>query len=142
MAKPIFFLFISFIFSFYGCSKQKATNIGQPDYAQSAETAAAQEEGVKVPKKEDKPEDIVHNPFLTNEENKEFLAAPSAIPIENLELSAVVYSQDISLSRAVINGMVVKAGDTVDNKTITRIDPEAVRLKDEQGEYIIRMKNK
>jgi len=142
LVRPGFFLCFCLVFLFSGCSNPNTANIGQANYNQPDETAAVQKEAVQELKKEDVPEDIIHNPFLTDEENNEFLAAPSAIPIEGLELSAVVYSQGSLISRAVINGRVVKVGDVVDNKTIFAIEPEAVRLKDEQGEYIIRMKNK
>ncbi len=143
LVKSVFFLYVFLIFLFWGCSRKEAIDMSQTDQLQTAETTVVQEEDAqKLKKMPGLKEEGVRNPFLTDEEDKEFSASSNAIPIEGMELSIVGYAEDNSLSHAVINGVVVKVGDVIGNKKIIEIEREAVKLKDKQGEYIIMMKNK
>ncbi len=143
LVKPVSFLYVFLLFLFWGCSKKEVINTSPADQLQTVESTAVQEENTQELKKASgSKNEIVRNPFLTDEESKEFSASSNAIPIEGMDLSIVGYAQDNLLSHAVINGMVVKVGDMIGNKKIIEIEREAVKLKDKQGEYIIMMKNK
>jgi hypothetical protein len=92
---------------------------------------------------EAQPAELEQNPFLTDEEEREFAdlgeAALDAAPIDYLALSAILYSPS-NKSRAVINGRILEIGSQIDNKEIIEINAEAVILKDAQAEYIIKLK--
>jgi hypothetical protein len=79
------------------------------------------------------------NPFLTREEEEIFRRLKGRIPIDYLNLSAIFYSPD-NESRVIIDGQILRKGQTIDSKKIVEIQPEVVILKDTQGEYIMRLK--
>lgn len=138
----LFFLILC-LFLFFGCAKQ-----GQEDTQNLQETQAQTEEVVteeaKTPVEQEKSKEAsgdmtkMRNPFLTQEEEGVTKETGSFIPINYLSLSAVIYSP--RESRAIINGQILKVGDNIDNKQVVKIEPEAVILKDAQGEYIVRLK--
>lgn len=140
------FFFILLLFLFVGCSKQEETGTenlqGSQEPAQEAQIAPEQEEAMAQQEESKEPaEDMDRarvNPFLTQEEETALKETGAAIPISYLNLSAVLYSPQSS--RAIINGQILGLGDSIDNKKVIRIEPEAVVLKDAQGEYIVRLK--
>jgi len=81
------------------------------------------------------------NPFLTQEEEENFKETQGRIIIEDMNLSAVMYSPPNS--KAIINGVIVKEGGTLGSKKIIEIQPKAVIMKDEvsKREYILKTKN-
>lgn len=88
---------------------------------------------------EDMPADngaALRNPFL----NPGTTAAgtATALPAEGLSVSAIMYSGTYE-SKAIINGRIVQVGDLVGGKTVFRIEPEHVLLKDDQNEYVAKI---
>lgn len=78
------------------------------------------------------------NPFLTLEEEEFFKDLGEAIPIDYLNLSAILYSPGVS--KIIINGYVLEVNDNIDGKKIIDIQPDKVTLKDAEGEYVIRLR--
>lgn len=84
-------------------------------------------------------EDTVRaNPFLTLEEEESFKDLGEAIPIDYLNLSAIFYSP--GASKVIINGYVLELNDNIDGKKVIDIQPNKVTLKDDEGEYVIRLR--
>ncbi len=84
----------------------------------------------------EKPQETI-NPFLTEEERASLKITGKAIPIDNLSVTAIIYAP----SKAIINGKILKVGDTIDNKEVVDIKPEEVFLKDAQNEYVLKIKD-
>lgn len=87
------------------------------------------------------PETPPRNPFLTEEEEQRSADLDKSIALDYLKLSAILYNSSSEKSKAIINGRILKKGDTIDNKEIIDIRPEAVILKDAATEYIVRLRN-
>ncbi len=141
------FFFILCLFLFIGCSRQEEAGTQDSQEAQEPKEEAQGQTGqiniAPEPQEEKTKESVqdiakMRNPFLTQEEEDALKQTGSTIPINYLVLSAVLYSPNAS--RAIINSQIVAVGDSIDNKKVTRIEPEAVILKDAQGEYIVRLK--
>lgn len=127
MSKIAAFVIGSLIVLFFGCAKKEA---------------AAETQSMLLEQTAPIPENPVRNPFLTQEEEqeKELAGAGNRISLDYPILSAILYSS-FQISKAIINGEILKIGDYIDNKEIIEIQPEAVILKDAQAQYIIRLKN-
>lgn len=124
------------LFFGFGCERQGIKIIGQS-------TVPAGETEKLLPKEPAQElmlssVEVKSNPFLTEEEERTFADFGNRIPIDYLTISAILYSP--SASRAIINGQILKKDDTIDNKEIIEIQPEAVILKDSQSEYIVKLK--
>ena len=124
------------LFFGFGCERQEVKIIGQS-------TVPAGETEKLLPKEPAQElmlssVEVKSNPFLTEEEERTFADLGNRIPIDYLTISAILYSP--SASRTIINGQILKKDDTIDNKEIIEIQPEAVILKDSQSEYIVRLK--
>jgi len=76
------------------------------------------------------------NPFLTKEEEEIFQYSKARTPIDYLNLSAIFYSAESNKSMAIIDGEILREGQTIDNKRIVKIQPKAVILEDEQSAYL------
>ena len=124
-----------------GCSRQEESQ--QPKVP--AEEIQAQAQQLKSVMEQKKIEVAVQdtnkkraNPFLTQEEENAAKETGAKNPIDYHVLYGVLYSPNAS--RKIINGQILGVGDSIDNKTVIKIEPEAVILKDAQGEYIVRLK--
>ena len=84
-------------------------------------------------------DEIPHNPFLTEEEEILPAQAKETVSLDNLAASAIFYSPE-GKSRVIINGLILAAGDSIDNKRVARIQPETVILKDGATEYLVQLK--
>lgn len=135
------FLFILGMFVLFACVKKEEANaIGQTEKIQIEED----KQTPQIPPEESSPvissgAEALPNPFLTREEEASLKDTGKRVPIENLMLSAVIYSQ-LEKSKAVINGQILRVGDLMENKEVIEIQPEAVILKDTQSEYVVRLK--
>lgn len=141
-----FFLIVC-LFLFISCSRQEETvtqdsQDGQEQpgesQGQTSQTDIAPETQKEKAKEPVQDFAKMRNPFLTQEEENDLKQIGTTIPINYLMLQAVLYSPNAS--RAIINGQIVVVGDSIDNKKVIRIEPEAVILKDAQSEYIVRLK--
>ena len=74
------------------------------------------------------------NPFLTAEERKRFKVT-SFRDLLPLQLTAIFYSKENS--KAIIDGQVLTEGDVFDNKTIIKIAPKEVIMRDEETEFVV-----
>lgn len=126
-----------FLFFGFGCGRQEVKIIGQ--------SSVTTEETEKLSPRETTQEavsylrEVTSNPFLTQEEEERaFAEKGKRIPIDYFVLSAILYSS--SASKAIINGQILEKGNTIDNKEIIDILPDAVILKDSQSEYVVRLK--
>jgi len=90
-------------------------------------------------KEDEKVVSFRENPFLTWEEEINLSKTKRRKVLDYLTLSAIFYSSKNSF--AVIDGHILKEGDTIDEKRIVRIEPKKVILKDEEGEYVVFLKN-
>ncbi|OQX80200.1 MAG: hypothetical protein B6D56_05605 [Candidatus Omnitrophica bacterium 4484_70.1] len=79
------------------------------------------------------------NPFLTWEEEIDLSKTKRRKVLDYLTLSAIFYSSKNSF--AVIDGHILKEGDMIDDKKIVRIEPKKVVLKNEEGEYVVFLKD-
>lgn len=135
----LFMLMIWVVFAW--SKKEEADALQQVEKTQIEENKEKpqiqQKEGSQLPSSgiENSP-----NPFLTREEEESFKDTGKRIPLGSMMLSAVVYSQ-VEKSKAIINGRILREGDLIENKQVIEIQPEAVVLKDIQGEYIVTLKN-
>jgi len=77
------------------------------------------------------------NPFLTLAEEKSFGAAAGREVLTSVNVTAIAYSHGSSY--AVLNGAIVKEGDTFDGKQIMQINKDNVILKDSSHEYIVNL---
>jgi hypothetical protein len=77
-------------------------------------------------------------PPALNEENLD--AGDTERPSVNIE--AIVWSSDPKNSFVVVNGAELRVGDSIEGKTIARIERDHVVLKSEEGESILRLKFK
>ncbi len=113
--------------------------VGQPVLPEVRTDMTALEQGGAAPSIEP----VRLNPFLTFEEERDFFSPkePSRVVLDYFNLSAVFCSPEKTNSKAIINGMIYKAGDeidTVNSKKIVEIQPKAVILKDTRGlEYLL-----
>ncbi|MFH0790320.1 MAG: hypothetical protein V2A64_01665 [Candidatus Omnitrophota bacterium] len=136
-----FFLILGVFILFACAEKEEANALGQIEQTQIEED----QQSPQIQPEESGPlissgAEALPNPFLTREEEAFLKDTGKRIPIENIMLSAVLYSQ-VEKSKAVINGRILKVGDLIENKQVIEIQPEAVVLKDTQGEYIVNLKN-
>lgn len=81
--------------------------------------------------------EIVHNPFLTEEEVERFSDPDYREPVQ-MNVSAVFYTPPES--KIIVDGRVLKEGDIINNKRIIKIKPEEAILKDIRGEYSLKLK--
>lgn len=131
------------LFLLAGCANKKEPSPINETGAPSSESDAAQgEENQPVPRKEAAlaPAEITRNPFLSAEEENEFRDAGKAIPLDTLLLSAILYSP-AAKSKIILQGRILEKGDSIGDKKIIEIRPEAVILKDAATEYIVRLRN-
>lgn len=141
MKKEKIFLFIILIFILVeGCSERKKEEV-----TSLVDEEPFEEEVKKVNMKEKNRVDKIifssrRNPFLMWEEEKKFAQKKIREVIDYLDLTAIFYSP--SKSFAVIEGHVVEEGDMIAGKRIVKINPKAVILEDEKGEYILPLKEK
>lgn len=80
-------------------------------------------------------EDLELNPFLTQEEREVFRERPKYERFIGPKLSAILYNP--GNSKAVIDGKIVREGDTVDGKKVLQISPNWVILTDLQRKFIL-----
>ena len=154
MNRALIFIVSSLLALSFGCTKKEAAPTVANEASRQDETAAAQIQDKPLEQITQAAKEPTHNPFLTEEEEKEVIDTGNLIPADYLILSAVIYSsfpaersetgsrlRRENKSKAIINGQILKMGDYVDNKEIVEIQPEAVILKDARAQYIIRLKN-
>jgi predicted small lipoprotein YifL len=131
------------VFLLAGCGK-KEPEAPVDDTATPAAESAVDPEKINqpVPPQEAtlSPDELTRNPFLSAEEESEFRDAGKAVPLETLALSAILYSS-ADKSKAILQGRILEKGDTIGDKEIVEIRPEAVILKDAATEYIVRLRN-
>ncbi|MDD5729558.1 MAG: hypothetical protein PHN57_00305 [Candidatus Omnitrophica bacterium] len=141
MNKKNFVFLILCLFLFLGCAKEEGLQVskrsGKKARKQKSEQPAAPAPAPVIKKEEPQGRE---NPFLTKEEEDKAIKNKDVrIPLDNFELSAIIYSP--RQKEAVIGGKVFKEGDILDNKVIEKIEAEQVILKDSRGEYVIRLKD-
>jgi hypothetical protein len=78
------------------------------------------------------------NPFLTAQEEQYYKEDYLGARLDYLLLSAILYFPGDS--KAIINGQIVTVSDSIDNKEIVKILPDAVILQDSKGEYLVSLK--
>jgi hypothetical protein len=78
------------------------------------------------------------NPFLTAQEEQYYKEAYLGARLDYLVLSAILYFPGDS--KAIINGQIVTVSDSIDDKEIVKILPDAVILQDSKGEYLVSLK--
>ncbi len=83
--------------------------------------------------------EVKTNPFLTPIEEKALVEIGNTTILEYPVVSAIFYSPLGYQSRAIIDGKVLVEGSSIDNKEITKINPEDIILKDSQGSYMARI---
>ena len=71
-----------------------------------------------------------------NDENLEIQDAGKL----QLDIEAIVWSSEGKNSFAVVNGIEVRVGDSIEGKTITRIERDHVVFRSQEGEFISRLK--
>ena len=143
MDKKLWLIVALAVFLLAGCGKKEAE-------VPTDETAAPTTESAAEPRKTTQPlagqetalapDELTRNPFLSAEEESEFRDAGKAIPLDTLLLSAILYSS-AAKSKVVLQGRILEKGDSIGDKKIIEIRPEAVILKDAATEYIVRLKN-
>ena len=139
MNKKIFLLSVVnlILVLIFGCAKEEEIKVIKKPEKKPVKTEMTAPK--EAPKEAAKPEETVTtNPFLTPYEEEVFKNTANRLSLDYLNLSAIFYSP--SGSQAVIDGRIYKAGDIVDNKKIIEIKTEEVILKDEQGEYTLKMR--
>lgn len=145
MSRALFILGL-FILSVFGCGPKQENITNQPGASLESETNKVALSKPVVP--DQKPETQIIslpyaeariNPFLTKGEEASLLSTDNRIPINYLTFSAVLYSP--FESKAIINGKILKKGDSIDNKEVIDIQQESVILKEDQNEYIVMLKN-
>lgn len=113
--------------------------VGQPVLLEAKTDVVPPEQGQAAPLIES----VRLNPFLSSEEEQDFLAPKrlALIVLDYLNLSAIFCSPEKTNSKAIINGMIFKMGDVIDardGKKIVEIHPQAVILRDmRDAEYIV-----
>ena len=132
------FLFFLCALPFTGCAKKE---IAQSHNEPAADTQAAVQTQGEAPqqKAEFSLNEITRNPFLTEAENTVPAEAKKTILIDYLSASAILYSER-GTSKAIINGQIIETGDSIDNKQVTKIQPETVTLKDDGNEYLVKLR--
>jgi hypothetical protein len=75
-------------------------------------------------------------PFLNEQERQVYLNIDNVQQLPSYSVSAIVYSP----SKAIINGQIVKEGDTIDTFVVLRIKEESVILSDKKSLYSVRLK--
>jgi hypothetical protein len=129
------------MYLFFGCAKKEeivSFDSGQSLADKSNITVAQKNNDTAAPKEALNKGDIGFNPFLTPQEEKKFSGTGKYVPLEYLNLSAVIYSP--SSCKAIVNGKIIELGSSIDNKEVVDIRPEEVVLKDSQSEYILKLK--
>lgn len=132
------------VFLLAGCGKKEAAvPPAVVSGAPTTEFAAAPEKANQPWQKQETafaPDEVTRNPFLSEEEESEFRDAGRAVAIDYLGLSAILYSS-ADRSKAILQGRILQKGDSIGDKEIIEIRPEAVILKDAAAEYIVRLKD-
>lgn len=126
-----------------GCVKKEPAAPIDEMSAPAGESGAGQGKESQTPPPAEaalSPDALTRNPFLSAEEEIEFRGAGKAVPIDYLKLSAILYSS-ADKSKAILQGRILEKGDSIDDKEIIEIRPEAVILKDAATEYIVRLRN-
>lgn len=104
-------------------------------------TAPPSTEGQKASPQEDSPlsaSSEISKPPAPNEAEADLVdtEAPS------IAIEAIVWSSDVKSSFVLINGAEVRVGDSIEGKTVTRIERDRVVLQSQEGESIIRLELK
>lgn len=126
---------------FLGCAKiEDAVNPdNSAEAGEQSETAVVPLPVVEANAKETIDGDkLKNNPFLTSQEEKVYANTGKYVPIDYLNLSAIIYSS--ASRRAIVDGNILEIGNTIDNKKVIDIRPEEIILKDSQSEYVLRLK--
>lgn len=77
------------------------------------------------------------NPFLTQEEREMFRKKSKYEELLGPELSAILFYP--GNNKAIIDGKIIKEGDTVNGKKVLEINPESVILTDLQRKFILEL---
>lgn len=77
------------------------------------------------------------NPFLTQEEREKFKEKSKYEELLGPELSVILFCPPNN--KAIIDGKIVKEGDTVNGKKVLEINPESVILTDLQRKFILKL---
>lgn len=143
MDKRLWLVAVLAVFLLAGCGKKEAETPIDEMGSPAAESSAVPEKISQSLPAQDAalaPDELTRNPFLSAEEESEFRDAGKAVPLDTLLLSAILYSS-ANRSKAILQGRILQKGDSIGDKEIIEIRPEAVILKDAVTEYIIRLKN-
>lgn len=128
------------LFLISGCARKASV---APKESQKPPLLQSEEKtGREIVTLAEKNDERIRNPFLSEDsENKEILFTNSrenTTLIHSLNLSAVFYSPEHT-NRAIINGEILKKGDSLGNKKIVDIQPEAVILEDGVSQYTVKL---
>ncbi|TAN62297.1 hypothetical protein EPN16_01850 [bacterium] len=143
MDKRLLLISALVVFLFAGCGKQEPPAPVDEADTPAAESSAGPEKTTRAlagQEADPASDELTRNPFLSAEEESEFRDAGKAIPLDTLTLSAILYSS-ADKSKAILQGRILQKGDSIGDKKIIEIRPEAVILKDAATEYIIRLKS-
>ena len=132
MKEIVVFLLILVCFS--GCERQEIKVIREGVTALHRERP---EETKEIDKPVISPAVLEVNPFLTPEE-REYFRYKGRPVIEDLQLSAIFYSP--LRRRVIIDSQILEEGDRINNKRIVQILEEGVVLRDEEDEYILKLR--
>lgn len=83
--------------------------------------------------------DNIRNPFLTVQEQEMFSGKEKRLILDYLRLTGVMYSKGKKI--AIIDGRIVREGDTIDDKSVRNIFSDYVILADKKGEYVVQLYN-
>lgn len=143
MDKRLWLVAVLAVFLLAGCGKKKAEVPTEETAAPTTESSVDPEKATQPLAGQEAalaPDELTRNPFLSAEEESEFRDAGKAVPLDTLLLSAILYSS-AAKSKAILQGRILQKGDSIGDKEIIEIRPEAVILKDAITEYIVRLKN-
>lgn len=127
---------IAILFSvwLFGCAAEEAKIIQKGAIPHPGEKLTIEKEAIKS---YISMADIKINPFLTSEEEEYFRQSQKQEIIDDFHLAAILYSP--LRRRAIIDGRILGEGDSIDSKRIVQILKESVILKDEEGEYVLKL---
>jgi hypothetical protein len=77
------------------------------------------------------------DPFLTDDEWRDYAAQDKNITWMDPNISAIFYSSQSST--VIVSGRVLRVNDFIDGRQIIAIRPESVVLKDKKGTYVVKM---
>jgi len=135
----IFILLLALLLS--GCGRGSEIKIISPGETSLPKEVASLPQEKEKEKIETKTisEVPLENPFLKLEERESDRLKNQRKTIDYLNLTAIFHSPPTS--RAIVEGKIVKEGDIIDNKRVIEIQPEAIVLKDFEGEYILELRD-